>query len=576
MAEIALTIDGKEVKGEEGDTILRVCQRNGIDVPTLCHFEGLTDIGSCRMCIVEIEKPGRPRIETACTTSAVGGMVVRTNTEELNSMRKAILELLFSEGNHYCPYCVASGDCELQDLAYRFGIDHLRWPSMFIKRDVDSSHEYLIMEPNRCILCRRCVRACAELVGNHTLEVGGRGTETRIIADLKLPWGESSCVKAGACLQVCPTGAISDRRSAYMGREAQVERIKSTCVFCSVGCGTELVVRDNHVLRIDGDWNAEPNRGMLCSMGRFEPLYIRTHRRALKPMIRRNGKLEEAGWDDALDLASKKLKGFDKRVIGAVTSTRATNEALNLFVSLFKTMGVDNIGCLEGPIVKPLEEKGSLAELDNADMFIVAGEDLGKGHQVVGFFVKRGIVNRRARLIIVGDGETNFTSWAYRRFKPDEVEQAIRLCDASARPAVIYGAGAGKELETLHRELSGKAGFFWMAPGTNSRGALTAGIDRAFDTKTARCVYVLACDECKVSEELLSQLEDADFVVVQGSYIDPWSKVADVILPTAIWAEKEGSITNLEGRTLSVTKAIEPPAGVKGEVEILRLLSQSV
>jgi len=574
--EITLTIDGREVKGESGDTILQVCQKNGIDVPTLCHFEGLSDIGSCRICIVEIEERGRIRIDTSCTTPAAEGMVVRANTEKLNEMRKAILELLFSEGNHYCMYCVASGDCELQDLGYRFGVDYVRWPLLYPERYIDSSHKYLIMDPNRCILCRRCIRACAELVGNHTLGVGSRSFEAEIIKDAALPWGESSCVNAGACLQVCPTGAIADRRSAYMGREVQVERVKSTCLFCSVGCGTELVVRDNYLLRVEGDWDAEPNKGLLCVAGRFEPLYDERRKRALKPLVRQDGKLEEVSWEEALDLVAEKLRGFDKKAVGALASTRATNETLQFFADFFRGLGVENIACLEGPIAEPLQKELNLADLDEADMFIVVGEDLAEEHQVAGFFVKRGVNNRGARLVVIDEEETGFVPLAHRWLKPDEAEGAVRLCDAAAQPAVIYGARAGEELEILRRELAGKAKFFWMAPGTNSRGALAAGLGGPFDAEAARCVYLLACDEGKVCEGLLAQLDKADFVAVQSSYIEPWAEVADVILPTVIWAEKEGSITNLEGRMLKVNKAVEPPAGVKEEAEVLKALAEKL
>ncbi|HIC92738.1 MAG TPA: 2Fe-2S iron-sulfur cluster binding domain-containing protein [Anaerolineae bacterium] len=574
--EITLVIDGKEVKGERGDTILQVCQKNGIDVPTLCHFAELSNIGSCRICIVEIEERGRTRMDTACTTPAAEGMAVRTNGDKLNALRKATIELLFAERNHFCMYCEMSGDCELQSLAYRFGMDHIRYPHFYPKLPVDSSRKYFILDHNRCVLCRRCVRACAELVGNHTIGVMERGIGTMIHADLNVPFGESSCVSCGTCLSVCPTGALVDRRSAYMGREAQVERVKSTCLFCSVGCGTELVVRDNYLLRVEGDWDAEPNKGLLCAAGRFEPLYDETRERATRPLVRRNGRLEEASWEEALDTVAGKLRGFDKEAIGALASTRATNETLQLFAELFRGMGVKNVGCLEGPIAEPPEEELNLADLDEADMFIVVGEDLAEDHQVAGFFVKRGVNNRGARLVVVDEKETGFVPLAHRWLKPGEVEEAVRLCNASAQPAVIYGARAGEELEVLRRELAGKARFFWMAPGTNARGALAAGLGKPFDAEAAQCVYVLACDQGRVCQELLAQLKKANFVAVQSSYVEPWNEVADVILPTVLWAEKEGSITNLEGRTLKVNKAVEPPAGVRSEGEIVQAIAGKI
>lgn len=572
MVEITLTIDGKEVKGESEDTILKVCQKNGIHVPTLCHYEGLSDIGSCRMCIVEVEAAGRLSIETACTKPAADGMIVRVNTERLKEMRKATCELIFVEGNHFCMYCVASGNCELQDLAYELGISYIRWPNTHPRRDIDSSHQYLVMDHDRCIMCYRCIRACEELVGNGTLGIDGRGFRAKIIADHKVPWGKSSCVSAGSCLQVCPTGAISDHRNAYMGRRGKVQRIKSTCLFCSVGCGIELVTRDNHLLRIDGNWDAKPNEGLLCALGRFEPLFDGKRARAIKPLMRRNGILEETNWDDSLNLLAGKLNGFDKKTVGALISTRATNETMKLFSDFFRGMGVENLGCLEGPISDPIEKELNIADLDNADMFIVVGEDLVKDHQVAGFFVKRGVSKRWSFLLVIDEEETGLVPLANRWFKPSEVSKAVRFCDAAVNPVVIYGNRAGEEMSVLRRELSGKAKFFWMPTGVNSRGALANGLGKAFDAQTAKFVYVLAGDAGNISEKTMDQLTNADFVTIQSSYIEPWAKVADFILPTVTWVEKEGSITNLEGKVLNVTKAIEPPSGIKAEAEVLNTL----
>jgi formate dehydrogenase major subunit len=577
MAKITLTIDGIEVQGQRGDTVLQVCQKNSIDVPSVCHFDCLSDIGVCRLCIIKVGG----RTNTACTMTASDGMEVGLDTPELNAMRKATIELLLAERNHYCMYCEMSGDCELQKLAYRFGIDHIHYRPFYPKLPVDASRKYFVVDHNRCILCRRCVRACAELVGNHTLGLLERGFETMICTDLNVPFGESSCVSCGTCLSVCPTGAMVDRRSAYMGRESQVLRTKSRCLFCSVGCGTELVSRDNHLLRIEGDWGAEPNKGLLCATGRFEPLYDERRRRALKPLVRRNGRLEEASWEEALDTVAGKLKGFHTSAIGALASTRATNETLHLFAKLFRWMGVQNVGCLGGPIAEPPEKALSLAELDEADMFIVVGEDLAKDHQVAGFFVKRGVTNRGVRLVVLDEEETGLVPLAHRWLKLDQVDEAVRLCNAAAQPAVIYGARAAGTalqpcLEVLRQELAGKARFFWMAPGTNSLGALAAGLAGAFDAEAAKAVYVVACDEGKVSGQLLAQLKMADFVAVQCSYIEPWAEVADVLLPTVTWAEKEGSVINLEGRVLKVAKAVDPPRDVRDEAVALKALTEKL
>ena len=564
MGQITLTIDGREVKGEEGDTILQVCQKNGIDVPTLCHFDGLTDIGVCRMCLVEIVGK-RVTLNPACTTPAADGMVVRTDSDNLRELRRNILELLFSERNHYCMFCEMSGDCELQSLAYRLGVDHIKYPFFYPRFPLDSSNPYIIMEHNRCVLCRRCVRACAELVGNHTLGLRERGARTMINADLDVPFGDSSCVLCGVCVQVCPTGALLDRKSAYLGREAQLERVKSTCAFCSVGCGIEILTRSNHVVRVEGDWEAEPNRGLLCVRGRFEPLYER-RKRLLTPLVRRNGRLEEAEWDEALEMAAQGLRRADR--VGGLATGMATSETLGLFVELFRKLGSDNLGLLEGTVAPPADEV-PLSELDKADFFLVVGVDLTRDHQVAGFFVKRGVANRGARLILIDGADNGLAPYAHYKLSPSQVDRAISLCQAAARPIVLYGAEAGEAVERLGEALKGKAGFIALAPGSNGRGALTVGLDGAFQAQKAQAVYVLA-GEAPVNEATVGLLREASFLVVHATYHSALTEKADVVLPALIWAERTGTFINTEGRTLKLTQAIQPPPEVKDEGEVLK------
>ncbi|MCJ7807673.1 MAG: 2Fe-2S iron-sulfur cluster-binding protein, partial [Dehalococcoidia bacterium] len=183
--EITLTINDCQVKGKEGDTILDICRANDIYVPTLCYEEGLSTVGSCRLCVVEIE--GERRINPACTYPARDGLVVRTHTEKLEDYRRQILELMFTERNHFCFFCEASGDCELQALAYEYQIDHMRYPYSFPSLPVDTLNEFLVIDHNRCILCGRCIRVCKEVVANNTLDFSKRGWRTMVVADIDQP-----------------------------------------------------------------------------------------------------------------------------------------------------------------------------------------------------------------------------------------------------------------------------------------------------------------------------------------------------------------------------------------------------
>jgi bidirectional [NiFe] hydrogenase diaphorase subunit len=213
-----LTIDGKEVSAREGETILQVARENGIDIPTLCYLEGLKPIGACRLCLVEVK--GINRLVPACVTQVEEGMEVVTNSERLIKYRQMILELLFSERNHTCSVCVVNGHCELQRLAQRLGVTHIRFPYRYPNLPIDASHERFVIDHNRCVLCTRCVRVCDEIEGAHVWDVMGRGINSRIIADLNQPWGTSEvCTSCGKCVHVCPTGALFEKGKAVAEME---------------------------------------------------------------------------------------------------------------------------------------------------------------------------------------------------------------------------------------------------------------------------------------------------------------------------------------------------------------------
>jgi bidirectional [NiFe] hydrogenase diaphorase subunit len=204
-----LIIDEQEVSARRGQTILEVARENGIDIPTLCHMDGLSDVGACRMCLVEIR--GSNKLLPACVATVFEGMEVATNTERLQKYRRNILEMLFAERNHICSVCVSNGHCELQSLAQDQGVTHVRLPYRNPELPVDASHERFTLDQNRCILCTRCVRVCAEVEGAHVWDVMDRGINSLVITDLHENWGSSTCTRCGKCVQVCPTGALFDK-----------------------------------------------------------------------------------------------------------------------------------------------------------------------------------------------------------------------------------------------------------------------------------------------------------------------------------------------------------------------------
>lgn len=226
MAARTLTVDGQLISAEEDQTILAAARDAGIEIPTLCHLGGLPDVGACRLCLVEVV--GLPRLVPACVTKVAEGMEVHTDTDRLRRYRRTILELIFAERNHVCSVCVSNGNCELQKLAMKLGMDHLRFEYRHPNLAMDVSHRLFGMDHNRCILCTRCVRVCWYVEGAGTKNVAGRGVNSRIITDLNQPWVDAeTCTNCGKCVQACPTGALFYKGATV----AEMERDRSKLEF---------------------------------------------------------------------------------------------------------------------------------------------------------------------------------------------------------------------------------------------------------------------------------------------------------------------------------------------------------
>lgn len=346
---LKMTIDGRVCTFEGPATVLQVARDHGIYVPSLCYHRKTGPAGRCRLCVVEIE--GQRGLQTACTVQAANDMRVHTSTAAVLATRRMIVNLLLSNEHHNCLSCEQSGACELQDAAYRLGIET---PAFVIDEPSlpkDVSSEMIQREPGKCIKCGRCVVGCSSVVVNEVLGMDHRGNEAQVICDDDLPMGDSSCVQCGECSQLCPTGAIVDRKSVGKGRTWDHRKVDTTCPYCGVGCQVTAHVDDaaNRIVRVTGR-EVLPNDGMLCVKGRYGFEFPSSPKRLTKPLLRKNGRLVEASWDEALDYTAGRIQEIVAKhgpdVFSAFGSGRITNEnnyAVAKFTrAVIKTNNVDH------------------------------------------------------------------------------------------------------------------------------------------------------------------------------------------------------------------------------------------
>lgn len=603
---IKLTIDGKTIEVKEGTTVLNAAEAAGLYIPTLCHHPQLTPYGGCRLCMVEVE--GSRTLQPSCTLPVTDGMVINTNTEKVLEARKFVLTLIFSERNHFCMYCpVSDGDCELQNRAYDENMTHWELQPNWQPYEVDASHPFIVLDNNRCILCRRCTRACSDLVGNHTLGFEERGADSLLVADYNVPLGESSCISCGTCVQICPTGSLIDRQSAYQGKETDVEQHKGVCVECSVGCQRNVLTRDNRLVRIEGDWEAEFNHGLLCDKGRFIPLED-DRNRILTPLVRKNGSLKAATWEQAFEAIGEKL-GKGNQLM-ALASTRLPVEEISLFNSIFSDQ-------LEAGLVTTLEEgkptaslaamadelgqpfESTLEFLKDCDAVLSLELDLVDEHQVAGFFIKRQL-QFGTKLIVVGDQKNRLAEHASlslplksgeesqflksllsaldNNAEDDLIGQAAEVLKSSQKTCIVYGslfaANANQEdLRTL-LNLAEKldAALIGVKGEANSMAAAQLGLDAPIDTNGFQSAFVMLGDE-DPSQKLVKMLETLPFVAVQAAYSSQLTGNADVVLPVTMWAEQSGTYLSMDGRLQKAVNALEVPEGVLTSLEALQKLA---
>ena len=361
---MTLTMNGVEVTARQGMTILEAARKAGVYIPTLCYCPGLTSEGACRICLVRIEK--KKKLHPACRTPVEDGMVVITDDAEIDQVRRVTLELILSDHDFNCLLCPKSGACRLQALVNRIGFDEKRLNRLSrVAKDlpIDTSNPFFDFNPNKCVQCGICIRTCRELVGVDAINMAYRGYEVRVSTFGDKPLKDSVCVSCGECVERCPVGALIPKNVQYPTRE-----VKTTCVYCGVGCGLYLGVRGGSIVRARGDHGSPVNHGELCVRGRFgyhfvhspdrlsSPL-VRSYdalgsnnsgkggdRPVTKPLIKQNGGFVEVSWEQAIKYIASTLVHYKGDQFDALSSAKCTNEENYLFQKFVRAvMGTNNI-----------------------------------------------------------------------------------------------------------------------------------------------------------------------------------------------------------------------------------------
>lgn len=424
---ITLTIDGKKVEADAGSNLLQVARDNGFDIPGLCYHKKLSPTGACRLCVTKIE--GMRGLTMSCTVQVQDGMNVIAFDEELEKNRKHTLDYLLSEHNDNQQYTKRD---ELWDLAVKYGLDdekNRKYPSVWKQMNypVDDSSPVLTYDASKCIKCFRCIKACDEVQGKNILNFADRGLGSYIIAGFD-HWAGSECDGCGECIQLCPTEAIVEKPHAdKIDVRKSIEKITTTCPYCGVGCQLELWVKDDQIVRATGVEGVSPNDGRLCVKGRFGYDFVHDKRRLTKPLIKRNGKFEEASWDEALTLIAENFSSikniYGGNALAGYASAKCTNEDNYLFQKFFRTVfGTNNIDyctrlCHASTVTAMLKAIGdgagsnSIEDFETTDCLFVTGNNIIETHPITATYVKRGAA-KGMKIIVVDPKWTPLVKYA--------------------------------------------------------------------------------------------------------------------------------------------------------------------
>jgi len=603
---VKVKIDGKEIEAPAGMNIIDAAELAGVHIPNLCYLKGMKGIGACRLCLVEVEGLKAPVI--ACNTKVREGMAINTMTDNVQEVRKFVIDLILSMHPLDCMTCTKAGGCNLQKYAYNYELKESSFSRKKFGYPVDSANPFIKRDPDYCILCGRCVRVCKEQ-GTNVLDFMGRGIESKVVTAKDKPLQESECTFCGSCVDACPVNALLEADRWRKGREWEYEKINSVCMLCGNGCDITVNTKDGAVQKINAGALPGSVDKYICAYGRFGFESIDGDSRIKTPLKRVDGQLKDTTWEDALSIVAGKLKEAGHNA-GFISTAGILNEDAislqKLARDVVKTKNLDTTLSLYGG---PDSFRNSQsAEVNKADLIMLIGLDPSQWDRVLPALdaAIRRKVNRGAKLIVINEKESKIGEASSINLTGDVLSVLKRIVKALIGKGLkadkklndyVKNEEVDEDIEKAATLIAGaKAPLIFSAPSlfraaaniallkgkivsigleSNARGVALIGLtteEKTYSRMIAGGMKVLYA----IGEIPLNKRPDTDFLIVQNSHLTELARQADVILPSTTYLESAGTIIDYMGKIKYLSQVTEPRGESKSHSRIFIELAEAM